>query len=172
MFEGLQESGTVRASVPRAAFGLGTAFEELEKVVRDGRGILLSHLRVHVGVGGGDVGLACLPDCPREAEEVEKSVGRRIRAEDETVCACLGDIGPGGGGVLGNHAHRRGSHWALGVQMLQIFSSATAEDAGSVRRVPPVQSRREAPRAHAGREGVVCEKAGVEPELGWEVGWE
>ena len=68
---------------------------------------------------------------------------------------------------------RRGSHWALSVQVLKIFSPVPAEDAGSVRRAPPGQSaHREAPRAHAGREGVVCEKAGVEPELGWEVDWE
>jgi hypothetical protein len=40
--EGLQESGAFCGSVPRAAFGLRTAFEELEEVVRDGRGILLS----------------------------------------------------------------------------------------------------------------------------------
>jgi hypothetical protein len=61
----------------------GASFEKLEKVARDGRGLLLSHLRVHVGVGGGDAGLAGLPACPREAEEGEQSVGRQIGAEDE-----------------------------------------------------------------------------------------
>ena len=84
----------------------GASFEKLEKVVRDGRGFLLSHLRGHghVGVGGGDAGLAGLPACPREAEEGEQSVGRQIGAEDDTVCVCPGDLLPGGGGVLGEHS--------------------------------------------------------------------
>ena len=39
LFEGLQENGTLDDSIPRPAFGLGAAFEELEKVVRDGHRI-------------------------------------------------------------------------------------------------------------------------------------
>ena len=85
----------------------------------------------------------------------------------EAICACSGDEIPGAWGVLGDHAHRRGRRRALSVQVGNVFAPAAAKRAGEIGRAPTHQpSRREAPRAHAGREGVVGEQACVVPELG------
>jgi hypothetical protein len=90
MFKGLQESDTLDDSIPRPAFGLGAAFEELEKVFRDGHRILLT-LSVRTDWCGADACLAGQPDSPRKAKEMEQGVGGEVCAENKAFSICSGD---------------------------------------------------------------------------------